>query len=468
VGDPAYGPVETPLPPDPSYADTGIFIATDGDDTNGDGTIARPYRSIQHVLDNVASSNTNLILRGGTYRGAIRIRRPGIVIRSKHDEWARIECPVNDPDNAAIAVRFDVDAHDGSLQRLAVSGGYYYAVSFETHWDWGDPADRGGASRILLVDCKIHHAGRDCIKVKPGCDDITIRRCEIYASGFGYPAGTSPDRKNAEGIDNVNGDRLLVQDCHIHDTATTGLYFKGGATDCLVERTLVEDCGAAGILLGFDTSMEFFDTTANPQYYENIRGTARNNIVRRTRYAGIGIFAADGGRVYNNTVIDAATAGHAALYFGVTLQDYETNAAGTGRPPSVGCTLSNNLVCQINPAAGPVFGIRFANELGGLAALNGMPAADFNCYWSATGTPRFFDNRDTAGGPLADGDLAAWQARTGAEGHSFASDPLLDPASGFLTAGSPCIDAGVVLAGFSDDFGKAARGSIWDIGADEY
>ena len=64
---------------------------------------------------------------------------------------------------------------------------------------------------ITIEDSKIHDTGRDCIKVTPGSDGLTIRRTEIYNSGKGYPTGTSPDDMNAEGIDAVNADNMLVQ-----------------------------------------------------------------------------------------------------------------------------------------------------------------------------------------------------------------------------------------------------------------
>mgnify|MGYP000947949270 CR=1 FL=1 len=49
------------------------------------------------------------------------------------------------------------------------------------------------------------------IKITPMSRNITIRRCEIYNTGRIYPAGTLLDDKNAEGIDNVNGSRMVVE-----------------------------------------------------------------------------------------------------------------------------------------------------------------------------------------------------------------------------------------------------------------
>ena len=77
----------------------------------------------------------------------------------------------------------------------------------------------------------------------------------------------------------------------IHDTATTCVYVKGGSIGAIIERVRAERCGELGIALGFDTSPEFFDTNANPGYYENIDGIVRNCFVRDTGFAGIGLFA---------------------------------------------------------------------------------------------------------------------------------------------------------------------------------
>jgi len=451
-----YGiPAETVPPADEQYVDEGIFVSPSGNDDSGDGTLEAPYRTIQHVLDNVATPGDTLILRGGIYNEAVRIRHPRITIRSKHDEWARIICPVDDEDNYGVVVEFDVDSSGGRLQRVAVAGGYYYGISFETRWDWGE-ADRGGASDILVENCIIHHTGRDCVKIKPGCDDITIRKCEIYHSGF-------RDNGNAEGIDNVNGDRTQISDCRIHDTATNGIYLKGGATACVVNRCLVENCGEGGILLGFDTSPEYFDTAVNPRYYENINGTVKNCVVRNTTLSGIGLFAARNARVLNNTIIDTATSGqHSPIYFGITLQDWDTTI--NGRPASINPVIKNNIVVQSPGLAAALVEIRtfFHDSLGRVNGLEGPADMNANCYWG--GSARFEDNRP---GMEFSGNLAGWRNHMAAEALSFMADPGFS--SGFeLSHTSPCIDAGLPLNAVIADYFRNLRTPPHDIGAVEY
>ncbi len=446
---------EEALPPDPQYDETNVlFVSPDGSDSSGGGSFASPLRTIARALDAAAAGKT-IVLRAGVYREAVRVRTPNITIRSHAGEWAIIQCPASDPD-LDVTVLFDVDASGGKLQRLEVVGGYYYGVMFQTRWDWGDASDRSGASRLLLEDCRIHDTGRDCVKITPGCDDIVIRRCEIYRSG-------RRDNGNAEGIDNVNGDRMVIEDCEIHDIATNGLYFKGGATDCVAQRNRIHACGGGGIMIGFDTSPEFFDLKANPGYYESINGVLRNNIIYDTGYAGIGIYASLKPRIYNNTVFNVAASGQNALHFGISFQDWEPEAK---RPPTAEPDIRNNIFVQAAGGDEHIVRIRHADELGGLSALSGMPSMSNNIYFKINGgSCLFFDQRPSS---HAQGiSLAQWQDHIRGDAGSLQADPLLDSQKK-LPASSPAIDKGLDNTIVRYDIDRVVRTSPYDIGGDEY
>lgn len=466
-----------------SVDEAGIYVSLTGNDATGDGSIDRPYRHIGYALAQSQAGDT-IVLRGGTYvlngetfsiggttyPEEVRVRNASITIKSRNGEKAIIQCPIDHEADYSICVQFDPDADGGKLKCLEIAGGYYYGVSFETKWDWGDPNDRSGATDIAIEDCTIRDTGRDSVKIKPGSDGITIRRSEISGSG-------ARDGGNAEGIDNVNGDRMLVQDSFIHDTATTGIYFKGGATDCVVERTRVEHTGAGGIMVGFDTSPEYFDTTANPDYYESIRGVVRNSIVVDTVYAGIGMYAAKDAQILNNTIVDAAKTAHSPIYFGVTLQDSDDTGK---RPPNANPTIKNNIIVHGAGNANPCVGIRYATDIDiwdydqdpavfigpfDFSGLDGMPTMDHNLYFKSGGTCTFDDGRPTS--LLSDGNLAQWQTHIAAEANALEADPGLD-ADEHLTAGSPAIDAGETLTEVIYDIDRQTRVALYDIGADEY
>lgn len=443
------------------------FVATNGNDTTGTGAIHAPYRTINRALQ-AAQSGDIVEVRSGTYQDTseVRFRRPNITLRSYSNEWAILQAPLDNEDDFSSCVWLDANATNTVLSRLEITGGYYYGIVLQTKWDWGDPNDRAGACNAVIQECKIHGTGRDAIKITPNCDDVLIERCEIFNSGVG-PANASA--QNAEGIDCVNSDRLIVRDCFIHDIFSTGIYLKGGATDGLIERVRVERCGGAGIMLGFDTSPEFFDTDANPGYYENIHGTVRNCLVRDIAWEGIGIYAASNPAVFNNTLINVCISNiHAALYFGLSYQDWEPHA---GRPASINPRIFNNLILQPAAFTGEIFAIRYADELGGMSALSGWPAMDYNLYHiEGNGVARFTDRRP--GTELERGTFAQWQAHSGADANSLTSAPgVLGAAYPAPLLGSPLINAGTNLpwmAAATDLIGAPRlQGPRVDIGACE-
>ncbi len=447
--------MEETIPDDPIYDDVGIFVSPSGDDDTGDGSISNPYQTIQYVLDNVSEPDDTLILREGTYNEQIRIREPNITIRSKSDEWAVIQNPHTNED-IDVSVIFDVESSGSKLQRVEVIGGYYYAIMFYTKWDWGDPNDRSGASFITIEDSIIHDTGRDCIKITPNCDDITIRNCEIYNSGM-------RDDSNAEGIDCVNGDRILVQDCYIHDIATNGIYFKGGSRNCILERTRIDTCGSAGAMCGFDTSPEYFDLEVNPNYYESITCVIRNCIISDTQNGGISMYASKNSHIYNNTIINSAQTYHSPIYFGITFQDWDPDA---GRPANINPTIINNLIMQPSSVTNPIINIRHTNEpqLGGdLVALEGFPTMANNLYYYEGQSCVFEDDRPDT---LFSGGLSEWQSHIGGDADSMEVDPLLD-GNYHLQSGSPAINSGQELSLVSYDIDQEPRINAYDIGGDE-
>lgn len=450
------------LPPiDQAPVIANLYISPDGNDQTGDGSIDKPFQTIHHALD-VADSGFVIMLRGGKYpvNSEIRINKPSITLMSYPNEWAIIEARTDD-ENVASCIWFYPGGDGGKLKKLEIIGGYYYAVNFETKWQWGDPQDRSGVSNVLIEDCIIHDTGYDCIKIKVNCDHITIRRCEIYNSGKNYPPGTDPENANAEGIDNVNGGYMLVQDCYIHDIITNGIYFKGGARYGVVERTKIENCGIGGIMVGFDTSPDYFDATINPDYYENIYGVVRNCLILNTRFAGIGMYAAFHPKIYNNTLVNVARIGHAAIYFGIAFHGW---LAEVNRPPCIYPVIINNLIYQPSDVSGPMVTIRYTADLGGLAGLKGNPSMDYNCYYIKGKTVWFQDGRPES--RVEQCDLAQWQKHIKGDTHSFEADPMIGQ-NNQLRDKSPCIDKGWTHAYVTYDFNHQLRLNRFDIGADE-
>ncbi|MGA9421289.1 MAG: right-handed parallel beta-helix repeat-containing protein [Rhodanobacteraceae bacterium] len=446
---------------------TEWFVSPTGNDDTGDGSLASPFQTINRVFNTsngVAQAGDTVTVRNpsGNYvynECLVRLRVP-VTLRSYPGETAHIYCDPDAPESSAT-IWIDASASGSHISGLDISGAAYYGIKMDTDWYLPGGEDGTGASHILLENLKVHDTGRDGIKITPKSNYVTIRNSEIWNTGTIYPPGTPQEDKNADGIDNVNGSNMLVEDCYIHDIATTGLYFKGGATDALVQRNVIENTGSGGIRVGFDTSPEYFDPVVNPEYYEAIRGTVRNNFIRNTTYAGIALYAAKDAVVANNTVVDTALEGQAAIYFGITFQDWDPTA---GRPPSVNPLIRNNLVIQHN--SGDCVAIRWVDELGGLSALDGNPNTDWNGYYNSTGSCNFVDGRP--GSPLSGGaTMPQWQSFEATDMSSLETAFAVD-STGHLPAGSPAIDAGTVLSQVVDDRDRGARVAPYDIGADEF
>jgi hypothetical protein len=391
------------------------YVSLSGDDATADGSQEHPYRSVfQAVAD--AQSGDTVLVRGGTYvePHEIRVRVPSVSIRSFAGEWAVIDRSAStQAEDGDSGIYLDVDSDNSHIACLEVIGGYYN-ISTETRWDWGE-ADRSGPENIRLEHLKVHGSYADAIKIKPNSDHLSIEHCEIYNTGVGQ----SEEECNAEGIDNVNADATQVRYTYIHNTCSTGVYFKGGAQDCVVEHCVIENTGEAGILLGFDTSPEYFDLDANPEYYEAIRPIARYNLVRNAGGAGIGLFASKDANVSFNTIIDTSARFHAPLYFGITYQDWEAQA---GRPANINPTLSNNIVAQINRQNIDLVSIRHTDDLGGLDGLSGSAMLDQNCYYQAGGAAHFFDGR----GATWEGGFNLWQQHIASDANSLEINPQFD------------------------------------------
>jgi hypothetical protein len=424
----------------------GIYVSPSGNDNTGNGSIGSPYKSINYALGK-ASSGATIILRSGTYSDGneVRIRQPNITIKSRKGEWAHINLPfpanIKDQNDGKCAVRFDVDASGCKLQCVEISGGFY-AIVTETKWDWGQ-ADRSGASNIFIEDCKVHDARYEVIKIKPNCNNITIRYCEIY-----NPARAEIDTKNwltreahGEAIDNVNGDNMKVQNNYMHDV-NIGLYAKGGAADVLIENNLVKNAYGAGIVVGFDTSPEFFTLSVNPKYYESIRSIVRNNLIINTGWEGIGLYASKDAEVCNNTVVNAVSIGNAlynsAIFFGIVTQDWSNP---TGCPPNINPNIHHNLVSQSSGSTDKMIDIRYATGVYsfGLSGLDGKPVMNNNCYYVAGRSTVFSDRRPSS--TLSNAGLAAWKTHIGGDDGSIEVNPGLD--ADYMPTNTQCAGMGI-------------------------
>jgi hypothetical protein len=314
------------------------------------------------------------------------------------------------------------------LQHLDIRGGFD-GIKIDV--------DQSKSTRGVIVrNCQVGSSAADCFKCF-NADDLLIESCKIGPSGW-------KQKDNAEGIDVVGSVGVTIRGCLIEDTATNGIYLKGGTREGLVEKCLLRRCGHGGILLGQDTDEEFMRDGAKN---EAINCTARNNIILQTQSSGLGTYSGKNVSFDNNTLLDVARSMQAGFWV-------VTNGRGV---PSEHVTFRNNIVVLGGEHPRPILVVKDSA---------GLPASDHNIFWAGKGDLRF--GREISGEESLSRQwtFKEWQESAQQDRHSKAADPQLDTRIYRPAAQSPAIAAGAVVLGLEEDyFGKKRDRQHWDAGA---
>ncbi|CAM2068640.1 DUF1565 domain-containing protein [Sulfidibacter corallicola] len=162
----------------PAFAgDATLYVATDGDDSSGDGSQQNPYATITRALDN--SSDGGLILvEPGTYTGRIRLRgvfAQDVTVRSQVPYAAKLRhnsTVITCFDGIGIVVEgFDI-AHDGP-------GAAGLVVQIQDLR--GGPGGEDATSRITIRNNIIHDSyNNDLLKINNGARDVLVEHNVFY------------------------------------------------------------------------------------------------------------------------------------------------------------------------------------------------------------------------------------------------------------------------------------------------
>ncbi len=406
-----------------------IYVAPNGN-ANHSATLQRPLATPAQALD-LSEAGDTIYLRQGRYviNHFLWVDKPNLTIASYPNERATLASGTEESDSNANNILIVV-ADRVAVLDLDIEGGSYYGIKIDVD---KTPTTKG----VIIRGCRIGHSGRDCIKTFRA-DHLLIENCEIGPSG-------ARDAANAEGIDAIASVGITIRSCYIHDTATNGLYLKGGTRDGLVEQNRIEHCGHSGILLGQDTDEEAMRDAAK---YEAINCVARNNIIADTQAAGLGTYSGSTIRFENNTIYDAAKQLQAGFY--VVTNSRQVMAEKV--------SFKNNIVV-----------VRSARPLVFIKNLADPLVCDSNLYFSPNPVGSFHREVELAS-KFDKWSFAEWQRNLRLDEHSVMADPLVDAANLFRPrAGSPALDSGEALTEVKNDYAGNPRpqGAAFDIGAHE-
>ena len=159
-----------------------FYVAANGSDTTGDGSLAKPWATITHALDSVPDSST-ILVRPGTYTGRVRLRgtfAQGVTVRSEIPYQARLR------HNATVVTSFTGQGITLEGFDIAHSGPGAGALVIQIQDLLGTfNGDNGGTdpvvSRISLRNNVLHDSyNNDIVKVNNGATQVTIEGNMFY------------------------------------------------------------------------------------------------------------------------------------------------------------------------------------------------------------------------------------------------------------------------------------------------
>ncbi len=153
-----------------------FYVATDGNDTIGDGSQANPWATITHALDNVPDDST-ILVRPGLYVGRIRIRgtfSQGVTVRSEVPYRAILE-----NNDRVITAYSDSNGVQGiTIEGFEIRHSGPGAGALVVHIDGGGD---GSVSDITLRNNIMHDSyNNDILKINNSTHDILVEGNIFY------------------------------------------------------------------------------------------------------------------------------------------------------------------------------------------------------------------------------------------------------------------------------------------------
>ena len=464
------------------------YVATDGVDDNP-GTLIQPWKTIQKAAKSLSSGDI-VYVRGCVYYEKVTFNISG----SANDGYITFQ---NYEDEVAILDGTDVSVIEGDNGMFLIVDQHYLIIEgFEIRNYRSSTPDiipiginiRGIAHHIKLINNRIHQ-----IETNAPVDDDLMG---ADAHGIAVYGTSAPDSVHNIVIDGNELYDLILG-------SSEGLVLNGNVSQFIISNNILHDCDNIGIdFIGFENTAPISD------YDQARNGIVSNNTIYNissfgnpaygNSYSAGGVYV-DGGRdivIKQNTIsqtdigIEIASEHHGKATSYITVKDnllYNNRMAGIAmggydaeRGSTENCFIINNTLYNndtLEDGNGEILlqfdtqdniiknNIFYANDqglmIGNPFTENINNVVDYNLYFSSAGiTDSEWEWQSNSFQGFNTYTLA-----TGNDSHSLFLDPLFtDPANGDYTlqAGSPCIDAGIVI----EDMEYC--GETPDMGAYEY
>ncbi len=183
---------------------TDRYIATDGNDTTGDGLEGNPWATLQKAHDNISAGET-IHVRGGTYTGD-----HSVIWTVSGSSGSPItvqaytgESPIFTDSTLDTTTFFNIRAADWVILDGIEVDGYFLGV-----WTgyWIDSEDH--ATNIIVRNCYFHDGSSYGIYNSWGTENITIHNNKFEDPG-GHPLGPYESTDDKHGIQFWHGQNVL-------------------------------------------------------------------------------------------------------------------------------------------------------------------------------------------------------------------------------------------------------------------
>ncbi|MFZ6028753.1 MAG: hypothetical protein ACOYYS_13640 [Chloroflexota bacterium] len=224
-----------------------IHVTTNGSDSSGDGSAARPYRSVDRAARD-ATPGTAIRIHAGTYTTRAYIENLAgtaaapIWIGGAPGEAKPVFRDASEGLHLS-RVRYVV-LHDIEVTRTGDNG-----INTD---DGGDYANADATRYVVFRDLYIHDVGssgnQDCLKLS-GVNDYWVLRSEFARCGGG---------SSGSGIDHVGCHHGLIVGNFFHDLSANAVQNKGGSEDIEMRANRMVNSGERSVNIGGSTSFDDF------------------------------------------------------------------------------------------------------------------------------------------------------------------------------------------------------------------
>jgi hypothetical protein len=226
---------------------TIIHVATDGDDTHGDGSAAHPYRTITRAVEE-AGPGTAIRVHAGTYTARTNIAN--LAGTAEAPIWIGgapgEPRPVIEGVSEALhlsRVRYVV-VHD-----LEVRNAYDNGINCDDGGDYDDPE---ATHHVIFRSLSIHDVGgsgnQDCLKLSG------VNHFHVLGSTFARCGGGL----SGSGIDHVGCHHGVVANNSFETMHGNAIQCKGGSSDIDIRANRMVHAGQRAVNIGGSTDFTYF------------------------------------------------------------------------------------------------------------------------------------------------------------------------------------------------------------------